>query len=567
MLNRRSLAGALASGLALAAVPGEGRAQARRRRATGRPNVLLIVADDLGYSDIGAFGGEIETPNLDRLAARGVRLSGYHTAATCSPTRAMLMTGVDSHRAGLGSMAEIITPSQRGKPGYEGFLNDGVVALPQVLKAGGYRTLMSGKWHLGLEESQSPAARGFERSFALLGGAHNHFGMDQDDALAGTPLQVRYREDGRLTRYPEGAYSSDHFAERLVGFLREGARDPRPVFAYLPFSAPHWPLQAPPETIAKYKGRYDDGPEALRTRRLARLKALGLAPADAAPHPILDTSAWSGLTEAQRRIECRKMEVYAAMVDRMDQAVGKVLAEFEAQGRLKDTVVIFFADNGAEGWPLTGPNILEGVRIPVTFDNSLEALGGPRSYFSYGMGWAQAASGPSRSVKGTPYEGGLRTPAIVAGPGVAKPGSVLDAAVHVTDITPTVLQLAGLAHPSVWAGKPVAAADGRSWAPLLAGAADRVRSDEDVLAWELFHRRAIRQGDWKAVYTPATADGLRYSRQDPISGEWELFNLRADPGEVRNLADREPAVLRRLVAAWNRYAADAGVVIPDVLTR
>lgn len=559
MVSRRTFAGALLGGVAVGAVP----AWAEERKPE-RPNFLVIVADDLGFSDIGPFGGEIETPNLDRLARSGVRLSGYHTAPTCSPTRAMLMSGVDHHRAGLGSMAEMLTESQKGRPGYEGYLNDRVAPLPDILKAGGYRTLMSGKWHLGHEESQSPAARGFERSFALLGGAHNHFGADPE-APEGTPFAIRYREDRKLTRYPEGAYSSDYFADRLVGFLKEGERDRRPIFAYLAFTAPHWPLQAPPESIAKYRGKYDEGPEALRRKRLERLKAEGLA-GDAAA-PLVETSAWSGLTVEERRIAARKMEIYAGMVDRMDQNIGKVLAEFERQGRLQNTVVIFTSDNGAEGSPMDGPmRAGSGGGRPIEYDNRFEELGTARSYFAYGMGWAQAATAPLRQVKGTTYEGGLRTPAIVSGPGVARAGRVADATVHVKDIAPTVLDLAGVAAPRTWKGREVAPIEGKSWRPLLSGAADRVRTDDEPLGWELFHRRAIRRGDWKAVYTPPSADGQRYSRVDPVkSGEWELYNLKLDPSETRNLAEREPQKLKEMVEAWNRYAAGAGVVVPAAL--
>ena len=250
--------------------------EAAPQRERVRPNFLLIVADDLGWSDLGAFGGEIATPNLDALALAGVLFTDLHTAPTCSPTRAMLLTGNDNHEVGLGSMAELLTPEQQGRPGYEGYLNRRAATLAERLREGGYRTYMAGKWHLGLAEDQSPAARGFERSFALLQGVHNHYGIDQGAAWQAAGVSARYREDGLPATYPEGAYSSDHFADRLTGYLRDGRDDPRPFFAYLAFTAPHWPLQAPEATVARYRGRYDAGPEALRQERLRRQRALGL---------------------------------------------------------------------------------------------------------------------------------------------------------------------------------------------------------------------------------------------------------------------------------------------------
>ncbi|RTX39210.1 arylsulfatase, partial [Pseudomonas aeruginosa] len=295
-----------------------------------RPNFLVIVADDLGFSDIGAFGGEIATPNLDALAIAGLRLTDFHTASTCSPTRSMLLTGTDHHIAGIGTMAEALTPELEGKPGYEGHLNERVVALPELLREAGYQTLMAGKWHLGLKPEQTPHARGFERSFSLLPGAANHYGFEPpyDEStpriLKGTP--ALYVEDERyLDTLPEGFYSSDAFGDKLLHYLKERDQS-RPFFAYLPFSAPHWPLQAPQEIVEKYRGRYDAGPEALRQERLARLKELGLVEADVEAHPVLALSReWEALNDEERAKSARAMEVYAAMVERMDWNIGRVV--------------------------------------------------------------------------------------------------------------------------------------------------------------------------------------------------------------------------------------------------
>jgi arylsulfatase A-like enzyme len=326
--------------------------------AQDRPNILVIVTDDLGWSDLGAFGGEVDTPNLDRLALSGVRFTGFHTAPTCSPTRSMLLSGVDNHEAGLGTMAEMQLPTQKAKPGYEGYLNDRVASIPELLGAGGYYTVMAGKWHLGLTDERSPAARGFDRSFALLQGLGNHFGADQDGAWRAGDLAADYREDGKLTRLPDGAYSSDYFADKLIAYLgapRPAGKANQPFFAYLAFSAPHWPLQAPRDLIAKYKGRYDAGPEALREQRLARQKALGLVPRDAKPFALTGVTPWASLTAEERAIQARKMEVYAAMVDRVDQDVGRVLDSLEKSGQLDNTLILFTSDNGPEGSRMETP--------------------------------------------------------------------------------------------------------------------------------------------------------------------------------------------------------------------
>lgn len=384
-----------------------------------KPNFLVIVADDLGYSDIGAFGGEIATPNLDRLALQGARLTDFHTAPTCSPTRSMLLTGADNHVAGLGSMAEGLSPNQIGKPGYEGYLRRDVATIAERLSAGGYRTLFSGKWHLGLKPDQDPHARGFQHSFALLQGGHNHFGL----GLSVDPTKgYTYSQDGRvLSSLPATFYSSDYFADRLIDELRvsggkRGAA--KPFFALLTFTAPHWPLQAPPEDIARYRGRYDEGFDVLRQRRLERQKQLGLlAPGTVAHSPKQPGGGWDSLTAGQKQIASRDMEIYAAMVDRLDRNVGRVIETLRQSGELDNTVIVFLADNGAEGLdPETTGKELLGARVAKA-DNRLENRGAGTSYVAYGPGWAQAATAPSWLIKGYATEGGTRTTAFVSGRG------------------------------------------------------------------------------------------------------------------------------------------------------
>jgi arylsulfatase A-like enzyme len=526
----RGSVAALALGFAAAAAADE------------RPNFLLIVADDLGYSDIGAFGGEIETPTLDSLAASGLRLTDFHTAATCSPTRSMLISGTDHHRAGLGSMAERLAPNQRGQPGHEGYLKPDVATLAERLKEGGYRTVMAGKWHLGLTPEQDPHARGFDASFALLPGAANHFGQDE----------APYTENGvRVAALPAGFYSTDTFTDKLIEGLEATAADggaDRPFFAYLTYTAPHWPLRAPAEDIAEYRGRYDAGFDALRERRLARQVELGLLDPAVTVHSQELPGGWDSMTAEEQQSAARDMEIYAAMIDRMDRNVGRVVETLRESGELENTVVLFLADNGAEGVSEQSPGFAKRVG---TADNSFENRGAADSYVAYGPGWAQAATAPAWRFKAFASEGGTRSVAFIAGPGVARTG-VGDAFLSVADVTPTVLALAGLPAEDTVDGRPVEPIRGRSWAGYLAGTSDAVYGPGDSFGWELFGSRALRQGDWKLV--------------DIGDGSWRLFDLATDAGETRDLSLTDPERAAALAAAWEDYAAEVGVILPETVT-
>ncbi|HMO74376.1 MAG TPA: arylsulfatase [Sphingopyxis sp.] len=562
MITRLFTAFSAAAALAAALVPGPvaARADQTTDTASGRPNYLVIVADDLGWSDLGSFGGEIETPHLDALALAGIRFTGFHTAPACSPTRAMLMSGVDSHQAGLGTMAELADDATRGAAGYETYLNDRVASIAELLGAGGYLTLMAGKWHLGLTPDREPAARGFERSFALLEGAANHFGADQRAAWRRAGLSPGYREDGKPVRFPAGAYSSDYLVDRMIGFLEDGARagDDRPFFAYLAFTAPHWPLQAPRPLIEKYRGRYDMGYDALREARLAGQKRLGLIPADTVPHAMTGVRPWHSLDAEERAHQARRMEVYAAMVDGMDRNVGRLVAVLKRLGRYDDTVILFLSDNGAAGNPRATPD--HRHRGPpdrrLGIDNSLDNIGNAGSYVSYGPGWAQAASAPSRLMKGYPAQGGMRVAAFAAGRGVAGK-RIVHVTVDVRDVAPTLLDLAGLVQPATFAGRPVLRHQGRSLGPLLRGEANWVRPPDEPLGYELLFHRALRKGDWKALYLREQSEGTPEGKP-----RWQLFHIARDPGETEDLADAEPEKLRELVGDYEAYAKAKGVVPP-----
>lgn len=520
-----------------------------------RPNILVILADDLGFSDIGAFGGEITTPALDELAHSGLRMTEFHTAAACSPTRAMLMSGIDHHIAGIGAMVELRAPEQVGKPGYEGYLNRRVAAMPELLRDAGYETLISGKWHLGVEPDQDPYQRGFEKSFASLPAGNNHFGLMTSPGSGSKTMRFAYTENGKpVDTLPADYYSSDYFTERLLGFLRE--RDAaRPFFAYLPFTAPHTPLQAPAQIIAKYHGRYDAGWNTLRRERLQRQQQLGLLP----PNTPLDEPAtlldWNSLSEADKRYSARNMEIYAAMVERMDWNIGRIVAHLRETGQLDNTLIVVFSDNGAEGG-----NVIEqtfaavGIRIPPT---PFEQLGTATSKTGYGPHWAQAATAPRRLYKANATQGALISPTIVRYPGFTRQGGQVDRTVATAmDILPTALELAGVEHPGTrYRDRDIAPLQGRSMVPYLMGKADRIHPAGTAIGFELFGQRALRQDDWKIAWI-SKPNG---------TGRWELYDLARDPGERKDLSQAQPERFRALLAQWDRYVADNGVIPHELM--
>lgn len=523
-----------------------------------RPNILLIVADDMGMADLGSFGGEIPTPNLDRIAEGGARLTNFHASAVCSPTRAMLLTGVDNHLAGLGNMAEEMAPNQEGQPGYEGRLNDRVVTIASVLGEAGYDTFMTGKWHLGAVEGSRPFERGFDRSFAMLSGGASHF-ADMRPAYSPDPEgKAPYMEDDRtLTELPaEFDYSSQFFVDRMIDYIGEADGD-RPFFAYLAFTAPHWPLQAPAATIEKYRGRYDAGYDALFAERLDRQKRLGIVPETATGgRPPLKYVPWAELPEAERRTQSRAMEIYAAMVDEMDANTGRLIDALEASGELDDTVIVFLSDNGPEGHDLdeTWPrDLFPEIRrnVEERHDFSYENMGAERSYVLYGPGWARAASPALSLFKGFPTEGGTRVPAFLSFEGI-EAGRISDRYTSVNDIAPTLLELAGVAIPDgSFRGRPVETMRGTSLLRSLAS--DTADESPAADAGEILGKSYVRDGAWKA---------LRMS--EPYgTGAWQLFNLTDDLGETNDLAAAHPDTLSALVSRWDDYATQVGVVMPN----
>ncbi|RKG53594.1 arylsulfatase [Acinetobacter cumulans] len=527
-----------------------------------QPNILLIVADDLGFTDLGAFGGEIQTPNLDAIALEGLRFTNFHTASTCSPTRSMLLSGTDHHLAGLGSMAESIRPEQKGQPGYEGYLNDQVAALPELLQDAGYYTVMSGKWHLGLTADRFPAKRGFEKSFTLLPGAANHYAFEADIPEEEVPglLKVTrglYAEnDEYIHEIPADFYSSDYFTDKLLDYLKDDtARAGRPFFAYLPFSAPHWPLQAHRDDIAKYQGVYDAGPEVLRQKRLDRVRELGLVGADATIHPVLaKTKFWDELSDTDKKQSARTMEVYAAMVDRLDQNVGRVIDHLKKTGQYDNTIIIFLSDNGAEGaqleaLPVFGPDL--ATVISKYYDNSFENIGNGNSYVWYGEHWAQAATAPARLYKAHTSEGGIRTPAFIKHTGFGRQQGISHEFLTVMDWLPTLLNVLDVQHPGTqYKGRDLVPLRGKSILPYLNQQQDHIHDTDHITGWELFGQKALRKGDWKALFIPAPNG----------PNQWQLYNLAADAGETDDLAERYPEKLHELLEDWKVYVKENGVI-------
>ena len=525
-----------------------------------RPNFLLIVADDMGYSDLGSYGGEINTPVLDKLAQEGVRYTEFYVSPTCSPTRAMLLTGTDNHISGLGNMGELLAPNQMGKPGYEGVLNKRVVTVASLLRDNGYHTYMTGKWHLGYEPDEIPRARGFERDFSLIAGGASHFD-DQWNLEWQRPI-APYTEDGRpIEKLPKDFYSAKTYTDKMIQFIEDGRKDGKPFFAYLAHTHPHAPLHLPDDWLRRYKNRYDEGWDDIRKQRLARMRELGIVAKGAnAADRLWFLPRSTALMPALRVMQGRKMELYAAMVEYMDDQIGRIFNYLKQIGEYDNTVVIFFSDNGAEGNDLVAR--LAGRLGTVGFNHAMnnfpetdhKYIGRRGSYAEYGPAWAQVSMTPFRLYKGFTAEGGIRSPLIVSGPGVQGAGELnKQALLHVMDIVPTLLELAGVQQPATYNGREVAPIQGKSWVKMLEGKKQSPRDPNDWLGWELFGNRAIRQGDWKISWLISPFG----------TSDWQLFNLADDPGEQYDLSNKFPEKKKELVALWDEYVRTNGIVMGD----
>jgi arylsulfatase len=516
---------------------------AERNAVSAPPNILLIVADDLGFSDIGAYGGNINTPVLDQLSRQSVLFSNFHVLPTCSPTRSALLTGNDNHVAGLGIMSETDYPALQALalPGYSGALSKQVVTIPEILSTNNYHTYMVGKWHLGDQDGQDPYNRGFEQTFILGTGGGSHF---SDRRALAPPQKMDYSRNGVIIDPPADFYSSRNYTDSLIQFIERDKTDGKPFFAFLSYTAVHDPLHAPKEYIDKYKGKFDKGWDSLWVERLNNLKALGIVPKDVKSVPNPSIPKWNKLSAEHKAEYARDMEVYAAMLDYMDMSIGRLFDHLKKTGKYDNTLIIFMSDNGANGAMATSyPGNEDGAYLK-SFNNSMDNRGLKGSYVEMGPGWAWASSAPFRYFKSFTSEGGIRAPLMIKMPGEHKNnGQWNHNFIHVTDIMPTLLEITGSSYPETFKSNAIHPLIGKSMVPTLENITTDIHPNEGT-GYELFEMKAFIKSKWKILRLPVPMG----------SGEWELYDLSVDPGETTDLSSKYPAIKDELIKAWAEYA-------------
>ena len=499
-----------------------------------RPNIIVIMADDMGYSDLGCYGSEINTPNLDKLAAKGMKFTQFYNNARCCPTRASLLTGIYPHQAGMGEMVDKGPVKSRSpETPYQGWLSHQSVTIAEVLKTAGYTTYMSGKWHVGEERQDWPLQRGFDKYFGLVNGTSSYF-----EQLP--PHQIVEGNDPY--KIPENFYMTDAISEKAVGFINESKGAKNPFFMYVAYTAPHFPLHAPAEEIAKYRGKYMIGWDKLREQRHAKQLKLGLLPKG---FPLSEREAavvpWENATDKDEWD--LKMATYAAMITCMDAGIGKIVAQLKANGQLENTMVVFLADNGGCA-EVIGENQLKGYVGDDKYTATLATPTGQKGSFQvYGKPWAIASNTPFRFYKQFTHEGGISTPFIVHFPKYIKKASQTNQVGHIMDIMPTCLELANARYPTTFKDNKIKPLEGLSLMPIIEG---KTRKEHEYLAWEHFDCRALRQGNMKLVW----AKTLK---------KWELYDIVNDRCELNDLAAKSPQKLKEMIALYDKWAAKAGV--------
>ena len=530
-MNRRNFIGTLAGAAAAAQAPAK------------KPNIVVIMADDMGFSDIGCYGSEIETPHIDSIARKGVRFTHMYNTARCCPTRASLLTGLYSHQAGMGRMVEDL-----GKPGYRGFLNEQCVTLGEALRPAGYRTLMTGKWHVGERRPHWPVDRGFDRYYGLISGASNYFSSEPGRQMA---LDSEPAKAGG-----DDFYITDAFTDHAVRFM-DDRKPGQPFLLYLAYTAPHWPLHALERDIRKYRDRYRMGWDQLRRERHARMLRLGIVD-EKWPLSPRDPQGKAWDTVDDKEWQARRMAVYAAQIDRMDQNIGRVLAKLKAMGEEENTLILFLADNGGCAEPIA-PGF-RGLQGKVHTDDGKVVQygnvpgvwpGAGDTFASYGLEWANASNTPFRQYKSTVHEGGIATPLVAQWPaGISARNKIVNQTGHVIDIMPTCLDAAAQAYPRTHKGQEIVPVSGESLRPAFSG---QPFARKSPLFWEHIGNRAVRDGDWKLV--------ARSQRP------WELYNMKADRTELRDLASSQPGEVARLTATYDAWAKRCNVLPVDQLRK
>ncbi len=491
-----------------------------------KPNIIIIMADDMGYSDLGCYGGEILTPNIDKLANEGIRFSQIYNGSRCCPTRASLLTGLHPHNAGVGKMT--LAPGKEGKEGpYQGYLSNNAVTIAEALKAAGYNSYLSGKWHVGEGVQNWPLQRGFDRYFGLISGASSYFELIKNQ---------KHRRQMALDNNPweppsEGFYMTDAVTDYAIEWINESDNNNKPFFLYVAYTAPHWPLHALPQDIAKYNGKYDIGWDSIRQHRYNKLLELGIIDSTTAfsKRPN-DIPAWADVDDKTEWAD--KMEVYAAMIDRMDQGIGRIIDDLKKQGKYDNTLIIFLSDNGASDENIDKRGL----------NDSTVTIGHKGSYVAYDEPWANVSNTPFRYYKKSIYEGGVASPFIAHWPDkIKKTGVIIDQLAHVTDLLPTILNIADVPYPKTYNGKKIKPVDGISLLPVLL---TNKPQKHEPLCWEHVGNKAVIDGNWKLVKNSY--------------GKWELYNLKKDGSEINNLASIHPDTVQYLVNKYQDWATKIG---------
>jgi arylsulfatase len=507
-----------------------------------RPNILLLVADDLGYADLGCYGSDIETPNIDHLA--NIRFSRFHTSPFCAPTRAMLLSGNDNHIAGMGRQ-----DLRTSEFGYEGMLTDRIATIPALLREAGYHTYMAGKWHLGNSRDANPHEKGFEHSFVLLEGAGNHY--NDQGIFPEHPVSL-YTEDGREAKWKDGDYSTDFYTKKLIEYIDRHKNDGKPFFAFAAYTSPHWPLQVDEKFWKKYHGRYDCGYEVLKEKRLESLKRSGMLPPEAELPPNHDiVKPWDSLSPEEKKKEARKMELYAGMVDNLDHNIGGLLKHIKDIDRHENTLIVFMSDNGAAGedfyyHPYYAPF------LEKHFNDDFENMGKPDSYISYGPQWAEAGSSPFKYFKGFTTEGGMVAPMILAGTGVERFNIISEEFITLMDIAPTFYEVANVIYPNELNGNRIFPLKGISLIPFASGKKDRIHNEDYIYGIEHGNLAMIRKGNYKIVNI----------ERPFVKENFKLYNVSMDLAEQNELQESEPQKYLEMLEEWEKFAEENKVQIP-----